>query len=167
MVEKAALLVCPLDVTESHWSPAWSLRLGQEAPPFVSAVSLPLEPGNVSSHSCRPAVGVLPGPQGFSGLLVLGLWGQSLQLEAEKPTAPSAGGHSISPHSPMVLSAERQTGDRSGGRATLGSPSSFKEKRERLDGRENNMDLLGLNYCMSHLGRYCRPHYTKETDCGR
>lgn len=88
MVEKAALFVCPLDVTESHWSPAWSLRLGQEAPPFVSAVSLPLEPGNVSSHSCRPAVGVLPGPQGFSGLLVLGFGASPCSLRQKSPQPP-------------------------------------------------------------------------------
>lgn len=106
----------------------WSLRLRREAPPPCSAVSLPLEPGNISSHSHRPAGSVLPGPHMSSGPLVLRLRGPSLQFEAEKPTVLSARSQSVYTNLTVVLGPRETEWGHNWGQGLVGVTIFFQRE---------------------------------------
>lgn len=167
VAEKAALLVCSLDITESHWSLLGPSGLGRK---HHLSFQLFLYLWSLGMYLVTAAAGQWwASSQVHRGFQASWSWGSgaspcSLRQKSPQPPPPAT---TVCAPTHLWFSALRGRLVTSGGRATLGSPSSFKEKRERLDGRGKNMDLLGLNYCMSHLGRYCHPHYTKETDFGR
>lgn len=95
-----------------------------------------LDLGSLGTQAaCRPALTFLLGPRVSSGRLVLVFQGRSLQLEAEKACSPSWS-HSLCTQAPVVRGATTAESGHNGEKARLGSPSSFKEKGQRLLSRK-------------------------------